>query len=96
MKRNGKAAGVDGQRLDDFAKDLETNLDKLWNRMASGSYFPPAVRRMEIPEFNAGVRPLGIATLADRIEEMVVKQVLEPQLEPIVDQDSYGYRGLPG
>jgi group II intron reverse transcriptase/maturase len=92
VKRNGKAAGVDGQSLDDFAKDLENNLYKLWNRMASGSYFPPAVRRVEIPKSNGGVRPLGIPTVADRIAQMVVKQVLGPQLEPIFDQDSYGYR----
>jgi RNA-directed DNA polymerase len=59
VKRNGKAAGVDGQSLDDFAKDLENNLYKLWNRMASGSYFPPPVRRVEIPK-SGGVRPLGI------------------------------------
>ena len=92
VKRNGKAAGVDGQSLDDFAKDLENNLYKLWNRMASGSYFPPPVRRVEIPKSSGGVRPLGIPTVADRIAQMVVKQVLEPQLEPIFDQDSYGYR----
>ena len=92
VKRNGKAAGVDGQSLDDFAQDLENNLYKLWNRMASGSYFPPAVRRVEIPKSGGGSRPLGIPTVADRVAQMVVKQVLEPQLEPIFDQDSYGYR----
>jgi group II intron reverse transcriptase/maturase len=92
VKRNGKAAGVDGQSLDDFAKDLENNLYKLWNRMASGSYFPPSVRRVEIPKSGGGSRPLGIPTVADRVAQMVVKQVLEPQLEPIFDQDSYGYR----
>ncbi|QPN71491.1 group II intron reverse transcriptase/maturase [Synechococcus sp. CBW1108] len=92
VKRNGNAAGVDGQSLDDFAKDLENNLYRLWNRMASGSYFPPPVRRVEIPKSNGGVRPLGIPTVADRIAQMVVKQMLEPQLEPIFDQDSYGYR----
>jgi group II intron reverse transcriptase/maturase len=92
VKRNGKAAGVDGQSLDDFAKDLEKNLYKLWNRMASGSYFPPSVRRVEIPKSGGGSRPLGIPTVTDRVAQMVVKQVLEPQLEPIFDQDSYGYR----
>ena len=92
VKRNGKAAGVDGQSLDDFANDLENNLYKLWNRMASGSYFPPPVRRVEIPKSGGGIRPLGIPTVADRIAQMVVKQVLEPQLEPIFDPDSYGYR----
>ena len=92
LKRNGQAAGVDGQSLDDFNKDLEKNLYKLWNRMASGSYLPPPVRRVEIPKSGGGIRPLGIPTVADRIAQMVVKQVLEPQLEPIFDQDSYGYR----
>lgn len=92
VKRNGKAAGVDGQSLDDFAMDLENNLYKIWNRMASGSYFPPPVRRVEIPKSGGGSRPLGIPTVADRVAQMVVKQVLEPQLEPIFDQDSYGYR----
>jgi retron-type reverse transcriptase len=47
---------------------------------------------VEIPKSGGGVRPLGIPTVADRIAQMVVKQVLEPQLEPIFDQDSYGYR----
>ncbi|WP_255518201.1 reverse transcriptase domain-containing protein [Synechococcus sp. CBW1002] len=92
VKRNGQAAGVDGQSLDDFNKDLENNLYKLWNRMASGSYLPPPVRRVEIPKSGGGVRPLGIPTVADRIAQMVVKQVLEPELELIFDQDSYGYR----
>jgi RNA-directed DNA polymerase len=92
VKRNGKAAGVDSQSLDDFTKDLENNLYKLWNRMASGSYFPSAVRRVEIPKSKGGDRPLAIPTVADRFAQMVVKQMLEPQLEPIFDQDSYGYR----
>jgi group II intron reverse transcriptase/maturase len=92
VKRNGKAAGVDGQSLEDFAMDLKNNLYKIWNRMASGSYFPPPVRRVEIPKSGGGSRPLGIPTVADRVAQMVVKQVLEPQLEPIFDQDSYGYR----
>ena len=78
VKRNGQAAGVDGQSLDDFNKDLENNLYKLWNRMASGSYLPPPVRRVELPESGGGIRPLGIPTVADRIAQMVVKQVLEP------------------
>ena len=81
-----------GQSLDDFANDLENNLYKLWNRMASGSYFPPPVRRVEIPKSGGGNRLLGIPTVADRIAQMVVKQALEPQLEPIFDPDSYGYR----
>ena len=76
VKRNCQAAGVDGQSLDDFNKDLENNLYKLWNRMASGSYLPPPVRRVEIPKSGGGIRPLGIPTVADRIAQMVVKQVL--------------------
>lgn len=92
VERNGKAAGVDGQSLDDFAKDLTNNLYKLWNRMASGSYFPPPVLRVEIPKASGGVRPLGIPTVADRVAQMVVKQFLEPELEPVFDPDSYGYR----
>ena len=83
---------MDGQSLDDFAKDLVNNLYRLWNRMASGSYLPPPVRRVEIPISNGGVRPLGKSTVSDRIAQMVVKQMLEPQLELIFDQDSYGYR----
>jgi RNA-directed DNA polymerase len=92
VKRNGKAAGVDGQSLEDFGLDLKNNLYKLWNRMASGSYFPPPVLRVEIPKASGGVRPLGIPTVADRVAQMVVKQILEPELEPIFDPDSYGYR----
>jgi len=92
VERNGKAAGVDGQSLDDFAKNLHNNLYKLWNRMASGSYFPPPVLHVEIPKASGGVRPLGIPTVADRVAQMVVKQVLEPDLEPVFDPDSYGYR----
>lgn len=89
---NGKAPGVDGQSLDEFAQDLGNNLYKLWNRLASGSYFPPAVRRVEIPKANGGIRPLGIPTVADRVAQMVVKQYLEPGLDQVFDPDSYGYR----
>ena len=92
VKRNGKAAGVDGQSLEDFGLDLKNNLYKLWNRMASGSYFPPPVLRVELPKASGGVRPLGIPTVADRVAQMVVKQILEPELESIFDPDSYGYR----
>ena len=92
IKGKGKAAGVDGRSLDDFAGNLEGNLYKLWNRMASGSYFPPPVRRVEIPKDNGGVRPLGIPTVSDRVAQMVVKQHLEPDLEQVFDPDSYGYR----
>ncbi|MEA5415572.1 reverse transcriptase domain-containing protein [Synechococcus sp. BA-132 BA5] len=92
LKRNGKAAGVDAQSLDDFAKDLENNLYKLWILMASGSYFKPPVRLMDRPKPSGGIRALGIPTVSDRIAQMVVKRVLEPQFELIFHQDSYGYR----
>jgi group II intron reverse transcriptase/maturase len=82
---------VDGQSLAEFAEDLENNLYKLWNRLASGSYMPPPVRRVEIPKAG-GVRPLGIPTVADRIAQTVLKQALEPELENHFHPDSYGYR----
>lgn len=92
VKANRGAAGVDGQSITDFEEDLKNNLYKLWNRMSSGSYFPPPVRRVEIPKGDGRMRPLGIPTVADRIAQMVVKQFLEPLLEPHFHQDSYGYR----
>ena len=91
VKANKGAAGVDGQSIEDFDKKLEDNLYKLWNRMTSGSYFPPPVKRVEIPKAG-GKRPLGIPTVADRIAQMVVKNRLEPELEKHFDPDSYGYR----
>ena len=93
VKANRGAAGVDGQSLAAFEKDLKNNLYKLWNRMSSGSYFPPPVRLVEIPKGNSGqTRPLGIPTVSDRISQMVVKLVLEPSVEPHFHPDSYGYR----
>lgn len=92
VKNKGKAAGVDRQSMEDFSKNLQGNLYKLWNRMASGSYFPPAVRRVEIPKADGGVRRLGIPTVADRVAQMVAKRYLEPQIDPRFDEDSYGYR----
>ena len=92
VKANRGAAGVDRQSLEDFEKDLKNNLYKIWNRMSSGSYFPPPVRLVEIPKGQGGTRPLGIPTVADRIAQMVAKIYLEPQLEPHFHPDSYGYR----
>jgi retron-type reverse transcriptase len=91
VNANQGGAGVDGQSLAEFAEDLENNLYKLWNRLASGSYMPPPVRRVEIPKAG-GVRPLGIPTVADRIAQTVLKQALEPELENHFHPDSYGYR----
>jgi group II intron reverse transcriptase/maturase len=93
VKANRGAAGVDGQSLVAFEKDLKNNLYKLWNRMSSGSYFPPPVRLVEIPKGHTGqTRPLGIPTVSDRIAQMVVKMMFEPDVEPHFHPDSYGYR----
>ncbi len=92
VKANRGAAGVDGESLAAFEKDLQGNLYKIWNRMSSGSYIPPPVRRVEIEKDSGGTRPLGIPTVADRVAQTVVKIVLEPQVEPVFHPDSYGYR----
>lgn len=92
VKANQGAAGVDGQSIEAFGERLKGNLFKLWNRLSSGSYFPPPVRRVEIPKSDGGKRPLGIPTVSDRIAQMVVKEVLEPLLEPHFHPDSYAYR----
>ena len=69
-----------GRSIEEFESDLKNNLYKLWNRMSSGSYFPPPVRRVEIPKPDGRMRPLGIPTVTDRIAQMVVKQRLEPDI----------------
>jgi len=92
VRANRGAAGVDGVSLAAFEKDLKGNLYKVWNRMSSGSYFPPPVRLVEIPKAGGGLRPLGIPTIADRVAQTVVKMVLEPLVEPRFHPDSYGYR----
>lgn len=92
VKANRGAAGVDGESLAEFEKDLKGNLYKIWNRMSSGSYFPPPVRQAEIPKRNGGMRPLGIPTVGDRIAQTVAKMYLEPLVEPKFHPDSYGYR----
>ena len=93
VKKNRGAAGVDGQSMMAFEKDLKNNLYKIWNRMSSGSYFPPPVRLVEIPKGTSGAtRPLGIPTISDRIAQTVAKMHLEPLAEPIFHEDSYGYR----
>jgi RNA-directed DNA polymerase len=92
VKTNAGTAGVDGQSLEQFAQDLGRNLYKIWNRMTSGSYFPPPVRAVPIPKKTGGQRILGVPTVADRVAQMVVKQVVERTVEPIFMPDSYGYR----
>ena len=75
VKANKGAAGVDGQSLTDFENNLGGNLYKLWNRMSSGSYFPPPVRRAVIKKKDGGTRPLGVPTVADRVAQTVVKLI---------------------
>jgi RNA-directed DNA polymerase len=92
VKANAGAAGVDKQSLSDFERNLADNLYKLWNRLSSGSYFPPPVKAVAIPKKAGGERLLGIPTVSDRIAQMVVKLEFEPQVEPYFLPDSYGYR----
>src|SRR5437868_1600438 len=92
VKANHGAAGVDGQSIAEFETRVKDNLYRLWNRMSSGSYFPPPVRTVTIPKADGGERKLGIPTVSDRIAQMVVKSRLEPVVDPLFHPDSYGYR----
>ena len=92
VKANAGTSGVDGQSLEDFERNLKDNLYKIWNRMSSGTYFPPPVKAVPIPKKTGGERILGVPTVSDRIAQMVVKLTFEPCVEPHFLQDSYGYR----
>ncbi len=93
VKANKGAPGGDGQDLEQFEADLEGNLYRVWNRMSSGSYFPPPVKAVEIPKPHGnGVRVLGVPTVADRVAQTTVVMFMEPVVEPRFHQDSYGYR----
>ena len=92
VKANRGSAGIDGESIAMFDEKLSKNLYKLWNRMSSGSYLPPPVKQVEIPKAKGGTRKLGIPTVSDRIAQTVVKRAIEPILEPIFYEDSYGYR----
>ncbi len=93
VKQNKGAAGVDGQSVEEFEKDLRGNLYRIWNRMSSGTYFPPPVRAVEIPKpHGGGTRTLGVPTVADRIAQTVAALTLEARTESIFHDDSFGYR----
>jgi RNA-directed DNA polymerase len=92
VKANGGAAGVDQESIERFERRLGDNLYVVWNRLCSGSYFPPPVKGVPIPKKSGGVRLLGVPTVADRVAQTVVKLVLEPILEPRFHPNSYGYR----
>ena len=92
VKANKGAAGVDSELISDFEENLKDNLYKIWNRMSSGSYFPPPVKTVSIPKKAGGERILGIPTVSDRVAQMVAKIYFEPLVEPYFHEDSYGYR----
>jgi RNA-directed DNA polymerase len=92
VKAKGGAAGVDEESIELFESHLKDNLYRLWNRLSSGSYFPSPVKAVPIPKKSGGKRVLGVPTVTDRIAQGVVRQVLEPILEPIFDANSFGYR----
>ena len=92
VRKHGKSAGVDELTLKDYEADRSNQLYKVWNRMASGSYIPPSVRRVEIPKWDGKKRKLGIPTVNDRVAQTVVKNYLEPLLEPHFHEYSFGYR----
>jgi RNA-directed DNA polymerase len=92
VKANKGSHGVDDVSLEAYEENLQDNLYKLWNRMSSGSYFPQAVRQVEIDKKGGGKRPLGIPSVTDRIAQAVVKRELEIMLEPVFHEDSFGYR----
>jgi RNA-directed DNA polymerase len=92
VERNQGSSGIDRESIEAFGVNLGRNLFKIWNRMSSGTYFPPAVMGVPIPKKSGGQRILGIPTVSDRIAQTVVKMVLEPELEKVFLPDSFGYR----
>ncbi|MGF6479474.1 group II intron reverse transcriptase/maturase [Paraburkholderia sp. JPY419] len=92
VRANRGAAGVDDETIAMFEQNLSRNLYKLWNRMSSGSYFPPPVKQVEIPKAKGGTRKLGVPTVSDRVAQTAVKLMIEPILDPLFHEDSYGYR----
>jgi len=94
VKTKGKAYGVDEVSMKEFEQELKGNLYKIWNRLASGTYFPPAVREVEIPKKDGEMRKLGIPTIGDRIAQTVVKDYMEASIDKLFHENSYGYRPL--
>ena len=92
VRSNKGSAGVDSVSMESFEANRSKHLYKLWNRMASGSYFPPPVKEVTIPKKDGSVWKLGIPTISDRVGQMVVKMFLEPRLEPVFSPNPYGYR----
>src|SRR3990172_9470300 len=95
VRRGGKAVGIDQESWKDFAqKGVERQLYVIWNRMASGSYYPQAVREVEIPKKDGKMRKLGIPVIRDRIAQEVVKSYMEKRIDQQFHPNSYGYRPM--
>ncbi|MEJ7767401.1 MAG: hypothetical protein WKF89_06295 [Chitinophagaceae bacterium] len=92
VKSNKGSGGVDRISLKKFGEQYKKYLYNLWNQMSSGSHIPPPVRLKEIAKKDGGVGPLCLPTVADRISQTVGKELLEPVLEHLFNEDSYGYR----
>ncbi|NEX23807.1 hypothetical protein G3480_26695 [Thiorhodococcus mannitoliphagus] len=92
VKANQGSAGIDAVSIDAFDEDRNSHLYRIWNRLSSGSYFPPPVKAVPIPKKTGGMRMLGVPTVGDRIAQTAAAMVLEPLLEPVFHSDSYGYR----
>lgn len=92
VRRAGGGAGHDRETIEDIKADEENQLYKLWNRLSSGSYIAQPVQLVQIPKVSGGMRTLGVPTVTDRIAQMVIRNRLEPLLEPKFHQDSYAYR----
>lgn len=92
VRANRGSAGIDGESLNNFEACLENNLYKVWNRLSSGTYFPPPVKEVEIAKTDGKIRKLGIPTVSDRVAQMVIKDYLEPRMESIFHESSFGYR----
>ena len=92
VKANQGSAGVDKESITEFEKRRKDNLYKIWNRISSGTYFPPPVKAVTIPKKQGGERVLGVPTVSDRIAQMVLKLYFEPKVEPLFYANSYGYR----
>lgn len=92
VRKKGKSAGIDDVNMELYSECKSRELYKVWNRLSSGSYFPPTVKRVEITKPDGGKRPLGIPTISDRVAQMVIRRIIEPRFEAIFHESSYGYR----
>ena len=92
VRSNQGSAGVDTISMEAYDADRSKHLYKLWNRLASGSYYPPPVKEVEITKKDGGIRKLGIPTISDRVAQQVIKRYLEPRFEALFSPHSYGYR----